>query len=131
MDGSSAMHDMIESLARLATLPEDAARLAAPIIEGVAKASASAGITPDGTAWAPKKEGGRALVNAAAAITVKAFGTVVQVKLEGINVLQNYGTHRIPAREIIPSRRNEMPDSYASAIQESATIAFKAAMGGR
>ena len=128
---SSPMHDMIEALAKLATLPEDAAMLAAPIVDKVAKASANAGTTPDGTPWPDKKIGGRALVHAADAITVTATGTVVTVKLSGVNVLHNFGTNDLPKREIIPSRRDELPASYAKAIQQGAEQAFAKAMGGR
>lgn len=126
----SPMHDMIAALERLADLPEDAAKRAAPIVERVAKATADAGTTPDGQAWAPKKGGGRALERASDAISVNATGTVVRVTLSGVNVLHNYGTHRLPQREIIPSRRDDLPESYARAIEDAATLAFKAAMGG-
>ena len=121
---SSPLDDMIASLLRLAEMPDEAAKLAAPIVEKVAKAQAADGLAPDGEAWTPKKDGGAPLKNAAKAISVEAIGNVVRVKLAGVEVLHNFGTHRLPKREIIPTRSNEIPPAYAAAIKAGADAAF-------
>lgn len=129
---SSPLDEMIAALSRLSSLNVEAAKLAAPIVEEVAKRNADAGRTPDGEAWEPlKKGGGRPLEHASWAISVTAIGKVVRMKLEGVEVLHNFGTHRIPAREIIPSRKGDIPAIYAQAIQQAAGEAFDKLAGGR
>jgi hypothetical protein len=89
---SDPMAEMIAALARLADLPEEAARLGAPLVEAALKKSAKAGTTPAGVSWPAKKDGSAPLVNAAAAISTKANGKVITTKLSGVNVIHNFGT---------------------------------------
>ncbi len=87
---------------------------AAPECLAIAKATVAAGTTPDGSPWAPRKsDGGRALVNAAAAITARAVGDVVWLVLSGVNVFHN------KTRRILPSAGN-LPEAYRVAIRKSA-----------
>ena len=115
------MHDMIESLARLSLLPEEAAKMAAPIVERVVKANVRAGKTPDGTPWLPKKDGGRALVNAEDHLKVTAQGTVVRVQLSGVDVIHNYGTQLGAARaqQLVAS-----PKAFARKLESRDKRAF-------
>jgi hypothetical protein len=180
------MHDMIESLARLSLLPEEAARMAAPIVERVVKANVQAGKTPQGVPWLAKKDGSQALVHAADHLKVIAQGTVIRIQLDGVDVIHNYGTrlgsarqeqlaassehfakkvqslakrqdakklgvmaqvkaslglnvagaraarsnaqiagqYHTPPRQIIPSNKDDLPESYATAIKQGADAAF-------
>ncbi len=127
---SDPMDDMIAALARLADLPEEAARLGAPLVEAAMKKTAAAGTTPDGTPWVQKKDGTRPLVNAAAALTTTSHGTVITTKLAGVSVLHNWGTHKDPKRQIIPDRADAIPATFAAAVKAGADAAFDKAMGG-
>lgn len=86
-------------------------------VEAHLRSTAAAGTTPDGEAWAPKKhEGGRALPDAASAITLKPQGTVLLIKLG-----YPYGFHNgakeggaMPRRQVIP--RDRTPASVNEVI---------------
>lgn len=130
MAADDALAAFIERVRKLGTLGEDAAKLAAPLVEKAMKRTAAAGTTPDGEAWAPRKDGGRALVNAADALSAEAVGSVVVGKLDGVEVVHNRGTKRMPRRQILPSLGAGIPRNIADALTEASAEAFKRAMGG-
>ena len=112
-----------EMIGRLVALGENAsaavAREAAPAVEAVSKASASAGQTPDGVAWEPRRDGRRALANAVAAVECLAVSGKVVVRLVGTST----GNQRVQAiqnvvRPIIPAR-----GAVSAAIGEALTAA--------
>lgn len=112
----SALDAMIASCRAVKGLAKDAAPEAAKRVEASLRATATAGQTPDGVAWAPKKRGGgRAMVNAAAAITVKAVGGAVLIVLRGVEVFHHFGAAGKPARPVIPQGR--MPKRLGDAIR--------------
>ncbi len=131
MTGELALNGFIDALRKLGAIDADAAKLAAPLVLAAAKKTARAGTTPDGKPWPGLKAGGgRALVNAADALSVKAVGTTVVLTLSGINVLQNFGTSSIPARQILPDGGAGMPRNIADALTAGAQKAFAQTMGG-
>ena len=128
---NAALDDMVARLRRLAELPAEAAKLGAPLVEAALKASARAGTAPDGTPWQAKKDGGRPLVNAAAAIASTAVGTTIATNLTGPEVIHNFGTERLPKRQILPDGGAGLPAKVAAAVEQAATKAFDAILGGR
>ena len=130
MSDESGLNELLESFAALGTLPEDAAKLAVPYVDKAVKATAAAGTDPDGRPWPEKKGGGRALVNAAAALSTKALGPVVQVTLVGPEVIHNFGDTRVPRRQILPDGGAGIPANVGAALEHAAADAFRAATGG-
>lgn len=122
--GVAAVDEMI---ARLRGFP-DAIRAEAPAIakrvQAAVEEDIAAGRAPTGTPWKPKKGGGRALVHAAKALTVKAIGTVILLTLEGPEVFHNFGTHKVPARPILPSS-SSVPLKLGQAIRLGVVEAFR------
>ncbi|WP_437647860.1 hypothetical protein [Sorangium sp. So ce362] len=112
----AALERMISACQELARLPERAAPLAAQKVGEELRRTASAGQAPDGTPWAPRKaDGGRAMANAAKAITVKAIGTVILITLHGPEVFHHFGAQGKPARPVIP--RGSLPSKLGNAIR--------------
>jgi hypothetical protein len=130
MDGDAALAAFIDRVRGLRTLGADAAKLAAPYVLEAARETAAAGTTPSGEAWAPKKSGGRALVNAADALSVENVGSVVVLKLTGPEVVHNYGNKRVPQRRILPAGGAGIPPNIAKALERAAKEAFDRTMGG-
>lgn len=113
---------MIASLEKLAKLGEDAAKHAAPFVDEAVKATAKAGTTPDGDAWKPKKDGGRALVHAADALSTKARGDLVTVTLRSPETFHNFSKKH--KRQILPDAGAEMPRNVVKALKKAADKAF-------
>lgn len=131
MAANPGLDAIIAKMRGLAGVGEEAARIAAPLVEAEVKATAAAGTTPDGKPWAPKKGGGRAMVNAAAAVSARADGSAVVVTLEGPEVLHNFGTGHAPKRQVLPDAGAELPKPIADAARTAAEQAFANATGGR
>lgn len=128
---NAALDDMIARVRGLEELPAQAAKLGAPLVEAAIKATAVAGTTPDGAPWPAKKDGGRPLVNAAAAIASKAVGSTIVTTLTGPEVIHNFGTERLPKRQILPDGGAGIPPKVAASVEHATTKAFDAIMGGR
>lgn len=120
---------MANKLRSLRDFNSRCAEEAAPLLEAAVKATAAAGTTPDGKAWAPKKkDGGRALVNAAAHVSAEANGETCTVTLEGVEVIHNYGAGKLPRRQILPEAGSSTPKIVTDACQEATRRAFEKAM---
>ena len=113
-------------------LTTEAAKIAAPIVLAAVKKTASAGTTPGGAQWQPTKVGGRPLVNAADRLTVEIAGAALIVMLTGIEVLHNWGTKRLPKRQILPDPgTGGLPHGVVQAMKEGSKQAFAHIMSGR
>lgn len=126
------LDDMIASMRGLARVPERAAELAAPRLEAIAKATASAGTSPTGEAWAPRRaDGRRAMPNAAAAVRAEAAGATVALVLEGPEVYHQRAREdgRPPRRAIIPAPGEPIPPAMLDAIAQA--VAQAVDEGGR
>lgn len=108
---------------------EDLARACVPYVDEAVKATAEAGTTPDGTPWEPRKDGGRALANAAAALSTRAVGDVVQVTLRAPEAIHNFGTGHVPRRQILPDGGAGIPQNVADALDRACTEGFRRALG--
>lgn len=107
---------------------ELAAKEAAPLVEQAVRATAAAGTDPYGTPWPPKKDGTRALPEAAGAVTATAKGPVVQIATKGGYAIQGRlkGDAR---RQVIPSGDRPLPKQITDALKEGARRAWRKAMG--
>lgn len=138
----SALDDMIHSLHQL-NVKDVEAKVAAKGAEtvGVAlTATLTAGTSPEGVPWAPRKEGGRAYVNAASRLSTKAYGSLIRATVTGPEVYGHYGAHGthkgdgghpnkknrkpIPARPMLPDAGAGMPLSVEKALTEAARKVF-------
>lgn len=106
---------MIATLRALPGLAKDAAPVAAKQVEAAIKATAAAGTSPDGEPWAPRKAGGRAMANAAGAVSVSVNGTVLLIKLTGSEVFHHFGVRGAPPRQVIP--QGSMPKELGNAVR--------------
>jgi hypothetical protein len=111
----AALERMIVTLRALPGLAKDAAPEAARKAEAAIKATASAGTSPDGVAWAPTKKGQRAMPNAAGAVSTAVTSTVILIKLAGAEVFHHFGVRGAPARPIIP--QGSMPAELGNAVR--------------
>lgn len=134
-----SLDSIIEKIRALGTLPTDIARAAAPLVEAESKRTASAGTTPWGEAWKPRKADGQpALQNAAAAVTVTASGPKVVIALAGtssgsakVQAIQNASRQIIPKHTTKKGGGNEgIPPGIARAVEAGAQHAFTRTVGG-
>jgi hypothetical protein len=126
-EGTAALDAMIASLRRLPDLATRAAAEAAPLVQAAVRQQAAAGKDPYGKTWAPKRDGGRALADAASSVTASAKGAVVQIRVDGGESFwtKMSGSTR---RQILPDA-DKLPPAITDAIQEGARRAFAKAMG--
>lgn len=129
----SPLDRMIAELRALgaADLPAQLAKEAAPRVQEAIRATAAAGTTPEGQAWAPRKDGGRALADAAAHVTAKALGAIVRVTLAGPDVFHHFGKGSgEPRRRVIPDVGGQLPPSVAKAMQDAVAALWARIVGG-
>jgi hypothetical protein len=101
-----------------------AAKEAAPLVEAAIKKTAAAGTDIDGKPWPAKRDGTRALPNAASAISAVASGAAVIVSLIGNYVFHN--TAKGPdRRRILPDSGAGIPPAIAAALQTATKQAFE------
>lgn len=125
-DGS--LDRMIAAARNVARLAVDGAPEAARTVEAELKASAAAGTSPDGQAWAPRKrDGGRAMAGAASHVTCNAVGTSLVIRLEGPDVFHHFGAGEKPRRPVIP--QGTIPDKLGNAIRLGFVEPFRKAVG--
>lgn len=124
MSGDVDMRNMVEMLKKLGSLPEEAARIGAPLVEAEAKKMAAAGIDPtSGEAWPPLKEGKkRPLSHAADALRAKALGAIIQLSLAFPYFLHDYGKGHAPLRRILP---RAVTGVFQAAVRKACEAAFK------
>jgi hypothetical protein len=129
-DGSIVMRRQI---ARLRDLPGLVTRIAPAVaraIEGEIVAQTKRGVGPDGKAWEKTEDGHVPLQHVEKDLSVRAVGSVVVVRLDGV-----YARHDVGAvkggkrRQIIPS--GALTEPISRAIDKVATAEFTRAMGGQ
>lgn len=123
-----ALDSFIARMRGLKTFATDVAKLAAPAIERAAREQAAKGLDPNGRAWAPKKDGGRALKNASSEIAATPIGNAVTVAIAGPLVFHNVGTGHVPQRQVLPD--GPAPQYIADAIKEASAETFAKVTGG-
>lgn len=127
MSGDEDLSRFANRLRGLQSLTHSAAKDAAERVEVVVKQTAAAGTDLDGKPWPPKKDGTRALPNAASAVSAVARGAVIVVTLVGAYVYHQFskGPQR---RAILPDGGAGTPKRVAEAIRAATQDAFKRAM---
>jgi hypothetical protein len=115
-DGMAALDGFIARLRALSANGRDeAAREAAPLVMAAARATAAAGTDPYGKPWRPRRDGKRAIPEAASAV---ARGAAIQHRLaDGAG------------RRILPDPSQPLPPGILAALNEGARRAFEKAMG--
>lgn len=138
MDGESQLDTLMARLRAVDQIGHAIATGARAGVERVVRATAAAGTTPDGEAWAPTKEGDKALPNAAAAISVVVSGTtkaVLTMVLRPPYVFhqrsKSKGKKGLPRRVVLPEAENGVPAAIADEIEQSAKRELARAMGRR
>jgi hypothetical protein len=83
----------------------------------------AAGTSPSGQPWEPRKrDGGKPLQNAAAAVEVRVAGSTIIVELTGPEVFWHYGVRGVKPRKVIPT---EIDESLGSAIRRGVAKPFR------
>lgn len=121
------LDELRETFRKLETLPEDAAKLAAPLVLEPLRATARAGTDATGKPWIPKKDGSAPLVHAADHITCKARGKTVVATLTGVDAYHHFGAG-VPLRPILPDP-GTVPPGVAAALKLATDRAFALATG--
>lgn len=121
-----------EWIDRVRSLPE-LAREAAPEVsadmEAEFKRQIGAATDPNGKAWEERREGGKALANAAAALTVVPVGTRVIARIKGYIARHNNGTAKGGlVRQILPGKG--LPARLERTVRDAVNRAWKLHMGG-
>lgn len=127
-EGLASLDALIARVRKLGKMPEDVARVGAPLVLEAAKKTARAGTTPEGKPWPLTKKGDRALVNAADHLSVKASGPTITLTLKGkAEVVHNYGDSKAPKRQILPDGGAGVPKGIADAVRKAAIQVFEGA----
>jgi hypothetical protein len=137
---TSQLGELAQRLRALDKVGEQIAAEALPHVLEEAKRTAAAGTTADGKAWAPKKkDGGRALVHAADAITGVVSGVsqaVITLILTGAEVFHHRakgnGKVGTPRRAVLFDPKDGVPAKMREAIETASKSAVARVMrGGR
>jgi hypothetical protein len=129
MNGDAGLRAMIKKLNSLPGLPERAAPDIADACAKEIRAQIARGEGPDGEKWKPTKEGNAPLRNAAKALSVRAIGSAIVMKLTGVEALHHLGGAKGGiARRILPVRR--VNESLTRAIDRVLRDAFAKEMEG-
>ncbi len=121
-DGDLAAY--VAKLRGLKVLAPQAAKEAAPLVEAAIKKTAAAGTDIDGKPWPAKRDGTRALPDAAGAISAVATGAAVIVSLIGNYVFHN-AAKGADRRRILPDSGAGIPPAIAAALQKATKQAFQ------
>lgn len=116
-----------ERLRALGKLAPEAAKEAAPLLAEAVQRTAAAGTSPDGQAWPTKRDGSRALPNAASAITAVATGLAIVVRLAGPYVFHHYAKSAF-RRRILPDSGAGIPKDVLAVLQEAVKRTFNRLM---
>lgn len=157
MSGLASLEAFCDRIESLSKLNADVAKKALDPVTAVARATAAAGTTPTGEAWAPKRDGGQALPGADAAIESRASGTKIEIRIGPPWVFHQHGAggksqtkeavrarkraeaqraksgasskFHAPQRKIIPAPGDALPPKMADAIKDAAEDVFGKAVG--
>jgi hypothetical protein len=127
---SPALDSMIRTLRDLPKVGEEVAHEAAPLLTKLVRDSAAAGRTIEGKPWPPRRDGSRALPNAASAISGVALGSSVVLTLSGPYVYHD-AAEGPDRRRILPETGAGIPGPVASVLEHAASNVFRRRTGGR
>lgn len=101
--GYAALDKMIASLRAVPAVMKQLGPAVATELRTELTRTLNAGTSPDGSAWAERKEGGRAYAGAAKALTVTSHGATVLASISGPEVYGHRGVRGAPRRPMLPS----------------------------
>ncbi len=128
-DGRASLQRHIERVRQLGNLVRDVTPAVADAVRHELETNITRGVAPDGTRWAPTRDGRTPLRGAAEALRVGAIGTTVIARITGAEARHHLGTARGGIkRQILPTKA--MPAPIARAIDAVVTRAFRRTMGG-
>ena len=119
------LKDIMRSIRKLEGLNQEAIGDCCVAVEKVMADNIERAVTPEGENWAPKKDGGKALVNAAKYLSVKPLNTMILVKLTGIEARHSIGTVRGKVKRQIVPTSSTVPENMQDAIKEQLTKHFE------
>lgn len=121
MSGDAELTRMIRKIKKIPELAREAAPAAAQSFHAAVASELAAGVSPGGGPWANRKDGGRALANAASnAVATKAVGTTIITVVQGHYFFHNAG-RGVPQRRVVPDR---LTPKLAAAIRRPLVDAF-------
>jgi len=115
------IEDIVADFRKLGTVDAEIAKRAAPRLEAIAKKTAAAGTDPDGKAWKPrKKDGGRALANAAEHVHAEASGNIVTLVADGTSYWHQKAAPdaSLPQRKSIPDVGDPIPVAIRAELDD-------------
>jgi len=128
--GFAALDDMIRKVRSFPGLAKEAAPEVGKAALALVQSEVAAGRSPQtGVEWVQKKDGGRPLKNAAAAISVATTGTSIVLVASGPEVFHHFGAQGKPRRNILPT--GSMPFKLGNAIRFGFVQPFKKKMGAK
>lgn len=128
-EGAAVLDSWIARLRELPKFADRAAGEVAPVLEQELLANVANGVGPDGQAWPLTQDGRVALQGARRGLTVRAVGSVVVARLEGIYARHHRGAVRGGVRRpILPSGKT--PATIVRAVREVVTREFQRTMRG-
>jgi hypothetical protein len=128
-DGLAAIDSILERLRKLPGIARRAAPNVARVVERELRSQIAAGSAPDGTPWQETQDGRQPLRNAGSALSVRAVGTVVLAKIEGVYARHHRGWVRGGVRRpILPSAK--APEPIVRAVREVVADEFRETMRG-
>lgn len=127
------LQQLIDRVGAVESLANRVAPLAARKISAVIKANCDAGQDPYGKPWpARKKDGGRALRNAADAVRVAALDKTVVMAVTGKEAIHDLGQAKGGIqRTILPEAGKPLPQNIRDAVHDSFEHVFSDIMEGR
>lgn len=102
------------------TLSAEIAKEAEPGVTASVKTALSAGMSPSGETWAPRKDGGRAYADAASAVKGQTKGSLIYLTLSGPEVFGHFGFKGAEPRPMLPDAGGKIPAPITKAITEAA-----------
>ncbi|MFT3773008.1 MAG: hypothetical protein QM820_47095 [Minicystis sp.] len=116
---------LISKFKRMANVPKEAAKKAAPKLAAVAQAQWQAGLAPDGTSWPPNKDGSIPLTKLTSKIKFRASGE--SIVATGPDELQYHqeGGGNLPQRRVFPEEGAPLPPAWQKVLDDALTEEMK------
>jgi len=127
-DGAVVLAEQIARLRSLGSLPKRSAPQVATALDPVMREQIASAVGPDGKAWPKTEDGHEPLQGAMRAVTIKAVGTVVLIRVEGHHARHHIGAVKGGKRRpIIPT--GPIPTPMIKAITKVVEDDFRRTMG--
>jgi hypothetical protein len=130
VDDRATLDDFIARLRASRNVATDVAREAVSTVGDAIRRTAAAGADADGKAWAPRKDGGRALPNASARVVVTSAGPTLTASVPYPYQFHQRGDAHNPKRAILPESSAALPASIRAALRDASERVWRRMMGG-